>query len=153
CQDNELSWFDWSAIEKQADLLGFVKRLIQYIQALEIFRQERLLEVTYGSYEPHIVWHGVKLGQPDWSDNSHSLAFTLRHPAANEHLYVILNAYWQPLTFEMPLLEPGEDWHRLIDTALPTPDDCCDLETAPPIKKQTYQVEAHSSVVLMVKGI
>ncbi|MDJ0708110.1 MAG: glycogen debranching protein GlgX [Leptolyngbyaceae cyanobacterium MO_188.B28] len=151
CQDNPLSWFDWSAVEQQADLLRFVRGLIHFIQAREIFRQEGLLEVAYGSQRPHIVWHGVQLGSPDWGEDSHSLAFTLRHPHCNEHLYVVFNAYWRPLTFELPPLDQCDRWHRIVDTALNPPEDFCDLDAAPLIEGDDYQVEARSAIVLMAK--
>lgn len=153
CQDSELSWFDWSGIEKHADLLRFVKGLIHFIQSLEIFQQESFLEVTYGSQKPHIVWHGTCLGQPDWSFDSHSLAFTLRHPKAEEHLYVILNAYREPLAFELPPLGQAERWHRIIDTALPAADDFCERSAAPPVEEDRYMAKARSSVVLMVRSM
>jgi glycogen operon protein len=152
CQNNELSWFDWSGLEKNSDYLHFVKGLIDFTQSLEIFQQQRLLEVTYGSWKAHIVWHGVHLGQPDWGDNSHSLAFTLRCPSHAEHLHVMLNAYWEPLTFEVPPLGDGESWHRIVDTALPTPEDFCDREAAPIIEGDRYRTQAHSSVVLMARA-
>ncbi|MBD2101930.1 glycogen debranching protein GlgX [Leptolyngbya sp. FACHB-261] len=150
CQGNELSWFDWSATERQAGLLRFVQGLIRFTQSLEIFRQESLLTVTYGSHEPHIVWHGVKLGEPDWSANSHSVAFSLRHPQQEEHLHIILNAHWQSLKFELPLLSGGERWHRIVDTSLPSPDDFCELKCAPPIGAEAYHAGPRSAVVLMV---
>jgi glycogen operon protein len=151
CQDNELSWFDWSAIDKNADFLRFVKKIIHLIQSLKIFQEERLLEIACETLQPHLVWHGVKLSQPDWEDNSHSLAFTLRHPTADERLHVMLNAYWEPLPFELPLLGHGDRWHRIIDTALKSPDDFCDPKTAPPHQEKQYRVQARSSVILMVK--
>ena len=138
-------------MEQQAGLLRFVRGLIHFIQAREIFRQESLLEVTYGSQKPHIVWHGVQLGQPDWGDHSHSLACTLRHPGYDEHLYVVFNAYWDSLCFELPPLDPGDRWHRIVDTARRSPDDFWDLDAAPAVKGNSYQVEARSSVVLMAK--
>ncbi len=151
CQNNELSWFDWSSVDRKNGLLRFVQKLIQFIQSLEIFRQERLLEVTYGSQKPHIVWHGVELGKPDWGENSRSLAFTLRHPEAGEHLHVMLNAYWDVLPFELPPLGKGERWYRMIDTALPTPRDFSEPTAAPQIRRKKYPVEARSSVVLMAR--
>ncbi|HEY9640368.1 MAG TPA: hypothetical protein V6C57_07785, partial [Coleofasciculaceae cyanobacterium] len=105
------------------------------------------------SLEPHIVWHGVKLGQPDWGEDSHSLAFTLRHPEAGEHLHILLNAYWEPLVFELPPLDKGEAWHQVVDTALPSPDDISLPEVAPRVKSNTYRVMARSSVVLMVSAV
>ncbi|MGK7948781.1 MAG: glycogen debranching protein GlgX [Xenococcaceae cyanobacterium] len=151
CQDNELSWFDWSLLTKHNGLLRFVKKLIHFIQGLAIFRQEKFLEVTYASQEPHLIWHGQYLGQPDWREESRHLAFSLCHPANGERLHIILNAYWKPLNFELPPLEPGKYWHRIVDTALPAPNDFSDLETAVKINQESYLVTARSSVILMEK--
>ncbi|MEE3719578.1 glycogen debranching protein GlgX [Tumidithrix elongata RA019] len=153
CQNNELSWFDWSSLAGETDLLRFVKGMIRFTQSLEIFRQERILAVTYGSQDPHIVWHGVKLGQPDWGSHSHSLAFTLRHPDSGELLHILLNAYWEPLTFELPPLSAGEHWYRIVDTALPSPNDFSDLDRAPLVKEKEYKAQPRSSVVLMAAYI
>ncbi|NJO40082.1 MAG: glycogen debranching protein GlgX [Cyanobacteria bacterium RU_5_0] len=149
CQNNELSWFDWSFVEKHTDLLRFVRKLIDLTQSLYIFQQERILQVTFASHLPHIVWHGVRLGEPGWERDSHSLAFTLRHPEKAEYLHIMLNAYWQPLAFELPLLGTGDCWHCIIDTARPSPDDFCDFDTAPCVLGEDCLVEARSAVVLM----
>ncbi|MEH2062739.1 MAG: hypothetical protein V7K50_10720 [Nostoc sp.] len=109
------------------------------------------LDFQNNSHRSNIVWHGTKLEQPDWGNDSRSLAFTLRHPKFNEHLYIILNAYWQPLTFELPLLSSGEGWHRIVDTALPSPQDFSDLKTAPLITSQEYLAEGRSVVVLIAR--
>ena len=152
CQDNELSWFDWSLVETNQGLLNFVKQLIHFTQGLEILRQENFLQVTHTSSEPHLNWHGTKLGQPDWGEDSHAIAFSASHPASGEHLHVMLNSYWHPLNYELPPLEPGKFWYRIVDTALPAPDDFSDLETAVKIDKDSYLVTARSSVVLMEKA-
>ena len=44
----------------------------------------------------------MALNRPDWSDHSHSLAFTLRSLRGSFLLHGMLNAYWEPLTFELP---------------------------------------------------
>ncbi|MBF2077757.1 MAG: glycogen debranching protein GlgX [Synechococcales cyanobacterium T60_A2020_003] len=149
CQDNELSWFDWSLLEKNQGLHRFVKEIIFLIQHLEIFQVNELLEVSYATHKPHLVWHGVKLGHPDWGENSHSLAFSLRHPDAKEHLYVIFNAYWQALEFELPLLGKGEQWYGIVDTSKPSPDDFRPLRTASVLTQDSYWVGGRSAVVLM----
>ena len=152
CQDNELSWFDWSLIDKHSGLLRFVKKLIQFTQELEIFAVEQFLQVNKVSHQPYIIWHGQRLQQPDWSEDSHSLAFSLHHPYSEEHLYVILNAYWKPLEFELPSLKLGNSWHRIIDTALPSPDDFSDIMTATKIYGDRYLAAPRSSVVLLDRG-
>lgn len=147
CQDNELSWFDWTLLDKQRGLLRFVKGLIHLVRSLEIFQQTRIWAVAHGA-DPRIVWHGVKLGQPDWGDTSHTLAFTLNHPVGEE-LHVILNAYWEPLAFELPRLKRGLRWHRIVDTDRPSPHDFCDPKEAPLVRGRTYRAAARSAVVLM----
>jgi glycogen operon protein len=63
----------------------------------------------------------------------------------------MLNAYWQPLDFELPLISKGENWYRLIDTSLSLKDSVCDLGGATLIEGETYRVAARSSVVLIIK--
>jgi isoamylase len=149
CQDSEISWFDWDCVNQQAGLLRFVKGLISFIQSLQIFQQERILATNYAPDKPHIVWHGTKLGQPDWSEESHLLAFTLLHPEQGEHLHIILNTDWEPLLCELPPPLKGETWHRIVDTSLPSPADFCEPKTAPRISGGFYQAAARSAVVLI----
>ena len=153
CQDSELSWFDWEAVDSQFDLWCFIRRLIHFTRGLALFKQESRLHVADTCQDPHIRWHGVRLEHPDWADNSHSLAFSLRHPQAGEHLHVMLNAYWEPLEFELPVLGHGDFWCRIVDTALPLPQTFCDLDVADPIRQDCYRVASRSTVVLMVKHL
>ncbi len=152
CQNNALSWFNWDDVDKEYDLLRFTQGIIHFTQSLAIFSIEHLLQVTQTWHpSPHIVWHGCRLNQPDWSDNSHSLAFTLRHPAANEQLHVMLNAYWEVLVFDLPRLALPSRWHRVVDTALPPPNDFCYPESAPPVDSYLYPVSSRSAVVLLCR--
>ncbi|MEL6491096.1 MAG: glycogen debranching protein GlgX [Cyanobacteria bacterium J06621_3] len=149
-QDNETSWFDWDSLSTQKDFLRFVQQLIPFVQRLHVFKHDEPLIVTpQPIVEPAIVWHGVQLGQPDWSEDSHTLAFTLRYGQYGEHLHVILNAFWELLTFELPALPRGRYWQRIINTALDAPEDFCPVETAPKIEQSFYRVAARSSVILL----
>lgn len=152
CHDNELTWFDWSLIDRHPDLLRFTSGLIGFIQSLALFRQEKILSTDLDDPEPHIFWHGVKLNAPDWQPWSHTIAFSLEYPSAGEYLHVMLNAYWEPLIFELPPLRDGIHWHRIVDTAQPSPYDFQPLATAPPVPQRLYPVAARASVVLMAKG-
>jgi isoamylase len=150
CQNNDISWFNWDAVEKEHHLLRFTQGLIHFIQNLKILRIEHLLRVTQSWHrEPHIVWHGTRLGQPDWSEHSHSLAFSLCYPDANEHLHVMVNAYWEPLVFDFPPLEAHESWHRIVDTAVAAPLDFNPPEQSPKVQGEVYPVSPRSTVVLM----
>jgi glycogen operon protein len=99
--------------------------------------------------EAEHAWHGVRLHQPDWSDGSNSLAFGggLRRDGFDFHL--MLNAYWEPLEFELPRLERGP-WRRWIDTSFDSPNDIVLWEEAPPVSGGCYRVEPCSVALLFL---
>lgn len=150
CQNNASSWFDWSAVSEQEKLLRFVTGLIQFIQTCSLFKQEKLLSTTIQNKHPYIVWHGIHLHDPDWSHPSHSLAFTLHDAKTGSHLHVMLNAYWEPLMFDLPEIDGSCFWQRIVDTSLESPEDFSGLEIAPILEQNRYQVKARSSVVLAI---
>ena len=102
CQDNEISWFDWSCVDKNPDMLRFTSGMIDLINNLHIFKVDNLLATPEDTFEPHIHWHGTEVDQPDWGEHSHTLAFTMMHPIENEKVHVMVNAYWDELSFEIP---------------------------------------------------
>jgi isoamylase len=102
--------------------------------------------------EAEIQPHGVRLDRPDLAPDSHSLAVTVRGPGGKATFHVMFNAYWEPLTFELPRVGPdgGDAWRRWIDTARDTPDDIADTLRAPAIDGSSYTVQARSLAVLFV---
>ena len=100
------------------------------------------------AHPARIVFHGTSLHQPDTSDHSHSLAYELYLPENGEHVHVMLNAYWEPLSFELPRLPNGRTWRRIVDTACASPDDFRPPDEAPPVTTTHYRAEARSAVVL-----
>ena len=118
CQDNEISWFDWSLLEKHADIHRFVKELIRYRLSLNVYKDIRGVSLTRLLQTAQLDWHGIELREPDWGFDSHSLAFTVRGRRGLFH--VIFNAYWKSLDFELPpTAEQGlTPWQRIIDTSL-----------------------------------
>jgi len=95
-------------------------------------------------------WHGVKLNQPDWSDQSHSVAFSAEAPHGNLEFYLILNAYWEALDFELPQAgeRTEEAWRRWIDTTQESPEDIVEWRNAPVLSGPTYRSGPRSVVVL-----
>jgi glycogen operon protein len=65
-------------------------------------------------------------------------------------VYIILNAYWEPLDFELPPVGSGgaQRWRRWIDTALDSPLDIVPWQSAPSIPGFTYRAESRSVVVM-----
>jgi len=149
CQDSDISWFDWSLLERHGDIHRFVKALNAFRQRRDIVAEGGVLSLNQLLRRARIEWHGVAPKRPDWSDHSHSLAFTLRSLRGRFLLHGMLNAYWESLTFELPLVaERQQAWRRCIDTALKSPDDMWPWEGAPVVRQATYVVQPRSVVLL-----
>src|SRR5215831_1901954 len=112
-----------------------VRRFVTLLSAQRMLRDVRLeqqqLSLNQLLQKANRTWHGVELGQPDWSYSSHSLAFTAETLDGKLHFHVILNAYWGQLEFELPPTgEHSEDsWCRWIDTTLDSPHDIEEWQT------------------------
>jgi glycogen operon protein len=145
CQDNPISWLNWNLIKEHADLHRFVKRLLEYRRRLPE-RADQKLSLTDVISLSRVHWHGQKLGTPDWSHESRSIAFTIA--TATRWYHLIFNAYWQPLDFELPQTRDNfSPWMRVIDTGLDSPDDIGD--GVPHTNPASYHVLDRSTVVLI----
>jgi glycogen operon protein len=154
CQDNETSWFDWRFLTKHPD----VHRFVTLLNARRVLRDQeperQRISLCQFLRGVNLAWHGVKLNQPDWSEGSHSIAFTVEIRQEKLLSHVIFNAHWDPLDFELPRLDSsGENqWRRWIDTALDSPRDIVEWETAEPVPGDTYRA-APRSVVMLFAGV
>jgi len=139
CQDNDISWVDWTLREKNKELYRFSKAMIRFRLTYSVLRKR---EYFWGDLtkhgDPEIAWHGVKLNQPDWGFHSHTIAFTLAGEDPREYLHIMMNFWTEPLEFELPLLPPGFQWRRVIDTSLASPNDID--ESGPVLSAPQYQV-------------
>jgi glycogen operon protein len=148
CHDSDLSWFDWRLLAKHADVHRFVKLLIARRLIRNVAGETQRLSLSQLLQMAKHAWHGVKLNQPDWSDCSHSLAFGAELSQMRLRMHMILNAYWEPLDFELPVIDGGETWLRWIDTALDPPNEIVEWRRSPPISGSTYRAGPRSVVVL-----
>ncbi len=150
CQDNETSWFDWTLLAKRADVRRFVTLLNARRVLRDVEHERQRVALSQLIWQADITWHGVKLGEPDWRHSSHSIAFTARFTMDRAPYHVILNAYWEPLEFELPSVSEGgrHPWLRWIDTFLDSPHDIVEWERAPVVPGHTYRAEPRSVVVL-----
>jgi len=150
CYDDANNWMDWGLLDKHADIHRFTKLLIarRLLRGVEAEQQRKSLDQMLR--EARKAWHGVKVEQPDWSDCSHSLAFGAELKNQKLYFQLMMNAYWEPLEFELPSSDDrgGHPWCRWIDTALESPLDIVEWQKAPTISGRTYRVEARSVVML-----
>jgi glycogen operon protein len=152
CQDNEISWFDWTRVDKHADVHRFLKLLIERRLLRTVEHERQRTSLTTMLQQANKAWHGVKLLQPDWGDRSYSVALGAELKREILRFHLILNAYWEPLSFELPELEGGNSWRRWIDTALDSPQDIVPWQSAPPVSGESYCAQARSVVMLFAAG-
>ncbi len=158
CHDNELNWFDWTLVKTNAELLRFVKHCIAFRKAHPVLRNhEHFTHQDYvGSGYADITWHGVRVGQPDLSPHSHTLAFLLcgRHARKGEHIdnyiYAAFNMHWEAHTFELPALPEQLRWRRFVDTSRPSPSEICKPGSEPLLADQEHYEISDRSVVILV---
>ena len=148
CHDNEANWFDWSRLEKHQDVYRFVKLLL----ARRLLRDTRpeLTRMTLTQLLNNIKgWHGTRLNQPDWSNNSHSVALTAELSKENLLAHCIFNAYWEPLEFELPPIGNATEnrWKRWIDTSLEAPQDISEWQESQLVDGYRYSVGPRSVAI------
>jgi glycogen operon protein len=145
CRDDGANWFDWSLLQTHADVHRFVKLLLARRVLRTTAHEEQRLSLAELIARANKAWHGTRLNEPDWGEHSHAIAFGAELRAEGLVFHLILNAYWEPLDFELP---PGPAWRRWIDTSLPSPDDIVEWQTAPPVAGPTYPAGPRSVVML-----
>ena len=148
CQDNELSWLDWSRADKHADVVRFASLLCARRSHRGIQLKQQRIHLKEMVASAIKAWHGINLDAPNWSDDSYSVALSGEFREEGMQFCLMLNAYWEPLDFQLPKSLPTSPWRRWIDTALASPDDIVPWEEAPPVPGETYRVQARSVVML-----
>ena len=146
CHDDETVWFDWSLLEAHADVHRFTKALVAWRVSRDLPTDRLTMTLTELLRHPH-EWHGVALHCPDWGHDSHSLATTVHMPGDKTLLHLVVNAYWEPLAFEIPPVE-GAPWRRIIDTFLEPPEDVREWSRAREVEGTHYLVQPRSVVLL-----
>ncbi len=150
CQDNEIGWFDWGLLERHPDIHRFTRLLI----AARLMHGDATpghLTLNQLLSQARLEWHGVRLGAPDWSHESHSIALTAWSATRRVVFHYMVNAYWKPLTFCLPSPKklPGGSWYRWIDTSREAPEDIVPWDEMPPLTTNTYRLPGRSLVVLI----
>lgn len=147
CQDNELSWLDWTLLDRYSDVLRFVTLLCARRNRRSNEHERLRTSVITMLRDAVKAWHGVKLNQPDWGDGSRSVALEGTLDASGLQFYLALNAYHEALEFELPTAKSGT-WRRWIDTSLASPEDIVPWEEGKTVPCASYRVMDHSVVML-----
>jgi glycogen operon protein len=150
CQDNEISWVDWSLAVKNASFVRFVREMIAFRKRHPALRRRRFLR------EGDVIWHGTQPNRPDFGPRSRTLALVLdgrrtgREP--DHDIYMAFNASPEALPFVIPTAPQGKPWRRVMDTALAPPLDIVGEDEGPLVPVgATYPLAGFSTVVLVAE--
>jgi glycogen operon protein len=136
CQDNELSWFDWSQRDENLSLLGFTRRLMAFRLAHPVLRRRRWFHgrPLRGENVADIAWldpSGEEMSDEQWQESfAKSLAVFLNghaiperdgrgEPVEDDSLLILFNAWDQGVEFVVPPDRFGPRWEIVLDTTDP----------------------------------
>jgi len=160
CQDNEISWLDWTWDGTQTAFLRFVRLALAFRRRHPILRRGRFHQGTDtdGDAVPDIAWFGTELDPAPWDDpNARTLCFRLDGKEAGPDaprclLFLVLNPDDRTRRVSLPPLPAGDRWHRVVDTSLPSPLDFADEGEAVALDPDDhYLVNPRSTVVLRTR--
>ncbi len=146
CQDNEVSWFDWSLVNRHAEIHRFVRTLIRFRQATPVLRAG-----TFYS-EAELQWFDPDRQTPDWMDPEARVLACAVADGESPSLYFLCNASSAPVTFTLPV-SPKGPWHLVADTSREPPEDIRDLGAELALDPEAqFTLPARASAVLTAHG-
>jgi isoamylase len=134
CQDNAVSWFDWSLVDGHADLVRFVREIIRFRLGNPTLRRRDFLQggVSGPGTIPDVEWFSPEGTHIDWYSGDASLCCLFGAPAADggvagvpRHVMLLAHAGSLPRAFRMPSPPVVRQlrWRRFVDTGAPPPHD------------------------------
>jgi glycogen operon protein len=158
CQDNEISWYDWSLFEKNAGFFRFTKEMIAFRLRHASFMRPEFYLGTESSYRgtPDITWYDERGGAPDWNKADRCFAAhiegmkaTIERDRDVANFFLMFNASQKDIVFSVCSPPAGKKWFRAIDTNLASPEDIKRSGEEVALEYPQYTVKAQSIVVLL----
>jgi isoamylase len=159
CQDNEVSWYDWTHLRTYADLYRFTRELIDFRKRHPAFSRPEFYAGADSDYNglPDITWYSADGEEMDWSTAEYFLAMRIdgsraeiRADRDDNDFYILINSGEEDVRCRIGPAPAGKRWCRKIDTALPSPDDILHSGMSEPIETEESYVAAGRSFVLFV---
>ncbi|KAG0479939.1 hypothetical protein HPP92_010797 [Vanilla planifolia] len=153
CHDNYLNYFRWDKKEEaSSDFYRFCSLMIQFRRGCESLGLD-----DFPTAEK-LLWHGHRPGEPNWSNTSRFVAFSLLDSVKGE-MYVAFNASYLPVIVTLPD-RPGFRWEPLVDTAKATPYDflsddvnnrkAATQQVAHFLDSNLYPMLSYSSIIMLL---
>jgi glycogen operon protein len=146
CQDNDLSWVDWSFLQRHNDVFQFARGVLALRKAHPVLCRDAFYTTT------DIEWFNARGTIPDWFDNREKCLACLIPDQGKPDLYLMFNADSAPTVFLLPATQ--ERWHLAADSSGAGPYEVCAPGQEGPVSNQRiYRVEARSSVILVARAL
>ena len=147
CQDNEISWINWEKTEETQEILDFCRFLIALRHRFSALRQTTFADpISATAGKDNIRFHGIHVEKPDWNSYSHTIAFELMDGVSGPRFYIAMNAWKEPLDFDLP----KRRWREILDTF--APGNYWNPEEAPVFHGSKLSVMPDSVRVLLSTG-
>jgi isoamylase len=144
CQDNAVSWFDWTMLEKHKDIQRFTRGMIAFRRTHPVLRKEDFYT------DADTKWFAPNGATPDWADQRQKSFACLILGETGSDLFLLFNADTRLVDFYLPALPAGKIWRLAVDTSRTTPDDLFDPGKEPSMQGQiSFRLEPRSSAILL----
>jgi glycogen operon protein len=163
CQDNDISWYDWSLLEKNRELFRFVKEMIAFRLRHHAFLRPEFYSGRDGNYNaiPDITWFDETGGSPNWGESDKCLALRIDGSKAeimsdmdDNDFFIMFNSGRKQVNFKICDPPEGKAWLLAVDTNLPSPNDIlAPGDEKPMFFPNKYSVAPQSLVILISKPL
>ena len=151
CQDNEISWIDWSGLDEYHAHYQYVENLIAFRMAHPVLRCGTFDTVKNTTGYPELSFHSTVPWEFHAQEPSHTFAYLYvedhkKYGTSGDcFIYVLFNAHWEGHAFTLPILPEGKYWHLVMESCggyTSKPDEGMLLE------KESLYLQPRSSAVL-----
>ncbi len=150
CQDNEISWLNWSLLYKNHDLFTFFKNMINFRKRHPAIK-DRIEEARCGL--PPVSKHGIEPWYLDKSDDTRMVGIMFAGWNKNEKeddiVYLCINTHWEKQYIKLPELPIYLEWRIAVNTAMPSGEDVNESIDKMLQVGETLEIDPRSVIILV----
>ena len=152
CQDNIISWLDWSRLEEFKEIHDFVRHMIQFRKEHPILR--KMTKPSSCQFPEISVHNGTPFNaSTDYKTKLIGIMYAGRNEEDTEDdiVFYCMNAYWEPLVMQLPVLPNGKHWHVDTNTNADYFDGEDFTEKTELLGVNTIRVPARTTIILVAE--
>ena len=152
CQDNIISWLDWSRLEEFKEIHDFVRHMIQFRKEHPILR--KMTKPSSCQFPEISVHNGTPFNaSTDYKTKLIGIMYAGRNEEDTEDdiVFYCMNAYWEPLVMQLPVLPNGKHWHVDTNTNAEYFDGADFTAKTELLGVNTIRVPARTTIILVAE--